>query len=93
MYGVIQQYRYAIFTQGLNSLSGKTSYRQISRRLEAARLEVKMIVSLWIFTGICAKLLLRRPVKLQNDCKSLNPNLVTSILHVILPKDVRPLSE
>ena len=33
--------------QGLYSLSGKTSYRQISWSLEAARLDVAMVVSLW----------------------------------------------
>ena len=33
--------------QGLYSLSGKTSYRQISWTLEAARLDVVMVVSLW----------------------------------------------
>ena len=40
--------------QGLYSLSGKTSYRQISRSLEAARLSVIMIVSHWNLTGISA---------------------------------------
>ena len=38
---------------GLYSLSGKTSYRQISRSLEAARLDLAMIVSLWNLTGTC----------------------------------------
>ena len=46
-------------TQGLYSLSGKTSYRQISRSLEAARLGVIMIVSFWNLTGISAALLPR----------------------------------
>ena len=32
--------------QGLYSLSGKTSYRQISWSLEAAKLDVAMVVSL-----------------------------------------------
>ena len=41
----------------LYSLSGKTSYRQISWSLEAARLDVLMIVSLWNLTGISAALL------------------------------------
>ena len=45
--------------QGLYSLSGKTSYRQISRSLEAARLGVVLIVSLWNFTGISAAVLPR----------------------------------
>ena len=40
--------------QGLYSLSGKTSYRQISWSLEAARLDVAMVVSLWNLTGTSA---------------------------------------
>ena len=44
-------------TLGLYSLSGKTSYRQISWSLEAARLCVIMIVSHWNLTGISAALL------------------------------------
>ena len=43
--------------QGLCSLNGKTSYRQISRSIGAARLDVIMIVSLWNLTGISAALL------------------------------------
>ena len=72
--------------QGLYSLSGKTSYRQISRSLEAARLDVTIIVSLWNLTGISAALLRAAevPVKFQSDWKSLNPNLVASRLHEIL---------
>ena len=42
---------------GLYSLSGKTSYRQITWRLEAARLDIIMIVSHWNLTGISAALL------------------------------------
>ena len=38
-------------TLGLYSISGRKSYRQISRSLEAARLYVIMIVSLWNLTG------------------------------------------
>ena len=45
--------------QGLYSLSCKTSYHQISWSLEAARLRVKIIVSLWNLTGISAVLLPR----------------------------------
>ena len=37
---------------GLFSLRGKTSYRKISWSLEAARLDVLMIVSVWKFQGI-----------------------------------------
>ena len=56
--------------QGLYSLSGKTSYRQISRSLEAARL------------GVGAA---EVPVKFQSDGTSLNPNLAVSRLREILP--------
>ena len=41
----------------LYSLSGKTSYSQISRSLEALRFNRVMIVSLWNLTGISAALL------------------------------------
>ena len=40
--------------QGLYSLSGKTSYRQISWSLEATRLNVIIVVSLWNLTGTSA---------------------------------------
>ena len=46
-----------IFPQGLYSLSGKTSYRQISWSLETGRLDVIMIVSIWNLTCISAALL------------------------------------
>ena len=45
--------------QGLYSLSGKTSYRQISWSLEAARLDVIIIAPLWNLTGTSAALLPR----------------------------------
>ena len=48
-----------IAKQGLYSLSGKTSYRQISWSLEAARLDVVMVVSLWNLTGTSAAALPR----------------------------------
>ena len=44
---------------GLYSLSGKTSYRQISWSLEAARLGVIIIAPLWNLTGTSAALLPR----------------------------------
>ena len=50
---------FAMTPLGLYSLCGKTSYRQISWSLEAARLGVIMIVSLWNLTGISAALLPR----------------------------------
>ena len=46
-------------TLGLYSLSGKTSYCQISWSLEAARLDVAMVVSLWNLTGTSAAALPR----------------------------------
>ena len=46
-------------TQGLYSLSGKTSYRQISWSLEAARLDAAMVVSLWNLAGTPAAALPR----------------------------------
>ena len=46
-------------TLGLYSLSCKTSYRQISWSLEAARLDVAMVVSLWNLTGTSAAALPR----------------------------------
>ena len=63
---------------GLYSLSSrpKTSYRQISRSLEAARLDVTITVSLWTAAEL--------PVKIQSDWKSLNPSLMASRLHEIL---------
>ena len=53
---------------GLYSLSGKTSYRQISWSLKAARLDVAMVVSLWNLTGTSAAVV---PAKFQNIWKSL----------------------
>ena len=47
------------FCQGLYSLSGNTSYRQISWSLEATRLGVIRIVMLWNLTGVSAALLPR----------------------------------
>ena len=45
--------------QGFYSLSGRTSHQQNSWRLEATRLGVLMIASLWNLAGISAALLLR----------------------------------
>ena len=49
----------AVHLQGLYSVSGKTSYRKISWSLEAARLNVMMLLSLWNLTGISVALLAR----------------------------------
>ena len=46
-------------TQGLYSLSGKTSYRKISRSLEAARFGFKLFQSLWNLARTSAALLPR----------------------------------
>ena len=46
-------------TQGLYSLSGKTSYHKISWSLEAARFGFKLFQSLWNLAGISAALLPR----------------------------------
>ena len=48
-----------MITQGLYSPSGKTSYRQILWSLEAARLDVAMVASLWNLTGTSAAALPR----------------------------------
>ena len=69
---------------GLNSLSGKASYRQISWSLEAARLDVAMVVSLWNLTGTSAAALPRYQPNFRAIGKSLNPNLAASRLHEIL---------
>ena len=47
----------ALTTQGLYSLSGKTSYRKISWSLEAARFGFKLFQSLWNLAGTSAALL------------------------------------
>ena len=54
---------YTVFAQsqrqGLYSPSVKTSYRQISWSIEAARLDVAMVASLWNLTGTSAAALPR----------------------------------
>ena len=49
----------APLSQGLYSLSGKTSYRKISWSLEAARFGFKLFQSLWNLAGTSAALLPR----------------------------------
>ena len=81
---------------GLYSLSGKTSYRQISWSFETARLGVIINAPLWNLTGTWQPLdssAAEGPVKFHCDWKSLNPNLATSGLYEILREDVLPLSE
>ena len=72
------------WTLSLYSLSGRTTYRQISWSLEAARLDVIMIVSLWNLTDISAALLLKCLSNIRAIEKSLNPNLAASRRREIL---------
>ena len=51
--------RRQLYTLGLYSLSGKTSYRKISWSLEAARFGFKLFQSLWNLAGTSAALLPR----------------------------------
>ena len=51
MYVLLKKAPIAHISQGLYSLSGKTSYHKISWRLKAARFGVKLFLSLWILTG------------------------------------------
>ena len=67
--------------QDLYSLSGRTSYRQISWNLKAIRLAVIMIVPIKNWTGSKAA---EVPVKFESDWKSFKPNFVVSKLHEIL---------
>ena len=67
----------------IESLSGKTSYRQISWSLQAASLGVKMIVLFWNLAGISAALL-PRCLSRFGDGKSLNPTLAALRLNEIL---------
>ena len=53
------------FCSGTHSLSGRTSYRKISRRLEAARFGFRFSQSLWHMTGTSA--VAEMPVKFQSD--------------------------
>ena len=52
-------WRHHVILLGLYSISGKTSYHQISGSLEAVRIDVIMIVSLRNLTGTSAALLPR----------------------------------
>ena len=60
----------------LYSLSGQTSYRQISWIPEAVRLDVQMIALQ--FDGHLGSSAAEVPVKFQNDWRSINPNLAAS---------------
>ena len=68
--------------QGLYSLSGKTSYRQISWNLEAARLDGRCNGRIALkFDRHLGSSVAEVPAKFQSDWKSLNPNLAASRLH------------
>ena len=67
----------------LCSLSGKTTYRQISWSLEAARLDVNDRIALK-FDRHLGSDAVEVAVKFQSDWKSLNQNLAASRLHEIL---------
>ena len=79
-------------TLDLYSLGSKTSYLQIARSLEAARLGEIMILSLCNLVGIGSGAAVV-PVKSQSGWKMLYPNLSASRLRKILRWDVRPVSE
>ena len=79
--------------QGLCSLNRRTSYRKISWSLEAARLDIIMIVSLWNLTGMSAALLSRCMLNFRAIGKSSNRNLAASRLREILQLGVCPLNE
>ena len=49
---------YGVALLGLYSVSGKTSYRKISRSLEAARFEFKLLLSFWNLTDTLAAALI-----------------------------------
>ena len=80
-------------SQGLYSLSGKTSYHQISWSLEAA-------IFVCCNDGIALKFDRHLgssnagvPIKFQSGSKSLNPNLAATRLNEILRQDICALNE
>ena len=78
--------------QGPVSISNKKSYHKILWSLEAVRLVVWTIVSLWNLTGTSAAVFgssaAEVPIKFQSDQTNLNTNLVASSLHEILWQDI-----
>ena len=79
MMGHIMQYD-LIWTSMQYALNGKTSYHQISCSLEATKLDVMIIVSLWSIGSTAADV----HVKCHCDWKGLDPNHAASRLHEIL---------
>ena len=59
--------------ESLYSLSGRTFYRQISRSLKSARLEVIIIASLWNLMVISAVLLCRGEYQILKQFEKLKP--------------------
>ena len=83
--GIISVACVLIKSKASYSLRGRSlTDRKISWNLEATKLGVIMIVSLK-FDAHLGSAAVEVPVKFQSDCKSLNPNLVASRLHEILP--------
>ena len=78
-----------LISLGLYSLSGKTSCRQISWGLEAARFDVKMFISLWNLTGISAALLPRCLTHFWAIGKSEILNLAASKVRSALPRIIQ----
>ena len=70
-------------THDLYSLNGKTSYREISRSLEATRLDLILTISLWNLIGISAAQISEQLEKAKPESRGFK----------ILRKDVRPLYE
>ena len=68
---------------GLHSLSGKTSYRQISRSLKAAWLDVYNDGIALKFDRHIGSVAVQVPFKFRDNWKSLNANLAASRFHKI----------
>ena len=68
--------------QGLYSLNERTSYRKISRSLEAARFGFRLFQFLWNMTGTSAGVAAEMPVRFQSDMIILTSNLSASRLTV-----------
>ena len=65
---------------GTDSISHKTFHRKISKSLECARLDAKMLVSLWNLAGASAAVLLARTCKIPEQLKNSKSDLMPSRL-------------
>ena len=74
---------------GLYSLRGKTFYRQIPRRPEAARLDIRNDHVALKFGRHLGNVAAETSAKFQNDWKNVNPNFVVFGLHKTLRNPVR----